>query len=281
MKSGTLYIVATPIGNLGDITLRALEVLRGVDFVLAEDTRHSGKLLARYEIKTSMVSCHKFNEVSRIEGVMARLESGESAALISDAGTPGISDAGSILVAAAAGRGVDVLPLPGASAMASLMSVAGMELSGVLFLGFLPSRRVARRKALLGLLRLPYGFVLYESPRRVTGLLKDILELLGPRQVVVGREMTKMHEEILRGPVDAVLADLEARESIRGEFALLVAPDEKPESEGLSEEDIPAEVERFMKEEGLSRSDAVRIVAELYNIPRKKVYKKTIRSIAE
>ncbi|TVQ35771.1 MAG: 16S rRNA (cytidine(1402)-2'-O)-methyltransferase [Spirochaetaceae bacterium] len=222
-----LYVVATPIGNLEDITLRAVNTLRTVDFVLCEDTRHSGRLLARFEIRKPLIACHAHNEQRAAGAVLRRLDAGQDGALVTDAGTPGLSDPGGRVVAAVRERGYSVLPVPGPSALAALLSVAGVPGKTVVFEGFLSSKRGRRRARLAELLSRGEIVVCYESPHRIVQLLRDLLDIESEATVLIGREMTKLHEEYLFGSVAAVLEQLSGRASIKGEITLLVSPAKK------------------------------------------------------
>ncbi len=221
--AGTLYVVATPIGHLDDITVRALEVLRTADCIAAEDTRTTGRLLAHHRIKGHLVSYHEHNEQRRTPQLMARLNAGQTVALVSDAGTPTLSDPGFILVREAAAAGIRIHPLPGASAAVAALSVSGLPTDAFVFLGF-PPRKPQRLDAHLRALRNePRTLIWYESPRRLTELLKALERIMGDRPAVIGREMTKRYEEFLRGPLTQLSARLEARNDIKGEITLLVA----------------------------------------------------------
>lgn len=220
---GVLYIVATPIGNLGDITLRAIEILKRVDVIACEDTRHTLQLLNHLGIKARLISCRSQNESVAAAKIVGLLEQNQTVAFASDAGTPGVSDPGAVLVRAVRDAGHSVLPIPGASAFASLVSVAGGLDKSVVFEGFLspkPGRRRSRLKELLGG---GTGFVLYESPFRIVKLLEDLSDLDNERYVCLGREMTKLHEEFLTGSAGEVLFELAGREKQLGEFAVYVS----------------------------------------------------------
>ncbi len=215
-----LFVVATPIGNLGDITLRALEVLRSVGHIAAEDTRHTAKLLRHYEIATSLISYHEHNRHRQLPRILALLAQGD-VALVSDAGTPGISDPGAELVTAADAAGHVVVPLPGPSALSVILSVAGCGAGPVHFLGFLPRKRKARRDLIERYAAFPGVTVFFETPHRLQAALADIAAVAGAQQFVVGRELTKLHEEIVRGPAAAVAAQF-ALKPPRGEFVLVL-----------------------------------------------------------
>jgi len=222
----TLYVVATPIGNLEDISQRALRVLAEADWVACEDTRQTLKLLNRHGLKARLTPFHSYNMKRETPRLLGLLASGQSVALVSDGGTPGISDPGSLLVAAARERGIAGSPVPGPSALAALLSVAGFTGPAVSFAGFL-SPKPGRRRRLLGeLLDRPGGVVLYESPHRILKLLEDLRELAPRRRCLLGREMTKVHEEFLEGEPEKLLTELSGRSKILGEFTVLVRPED-------------------------------------------------------
>jgi 16S rRNA (cytidine1402-2'-O)-methyltransferase len=224
---GTLYIVATPIGNLGDITMRALEILKSAAIIACEDTRQTRKLLTHFGISARLVSCRQANEeaVARgaVGGIIAALDAGQTVAYASDAGSPALSDPGALLARRCAEAGHDVLPLPGPSAFAALVSVSGGMDKAVTFEGFLSPKAGRRRSRLRELLAGDAAFVLYESPFRILKLMADLAEFDSERYVCIGREMTKLHEEYLRGSAGAVYAELEQRAEQRGEFSVFVS----------------------------------------------------------
>lgn len=221
-RIGTLYIVATPIGNLGDITLRALETLKAVDAVLSEDTRVTGKLLMHYEIKKSLISCHEHTDDTKLGQIVARLTRGESLAFVSDAGTPGLSDPGNKLVSLALAAGIPVVPIPGVSALAAMVSVAGVDMREFMFLGFPPHKK-GRETFFKKVAATEIPVVYYESVHRVVKNL-ELLETLAPEsRVIIGRELTKMFEEVRRGSVSDILAHYREHEStVKGEFVVIV-----------------------------------------------------------
>ncbi len=224
----TLYIVAGPIGNLKDITLRALETLQSVETVFCEDTRQTGKLLHAHGIKKPMVSCHAHNQQRASERALALLGEGRDLAYLSDAGTPGVSDPGSALVGAVRGAGHRVVPIPGPSALTALLSASSFAGKTVVFEGFLPRKPGKRAKRLRELLEQPLQQVLlYESPHRIAAVLGEIAEIDPDRPVLLGREMTKLHEELLEGPACEVLERIQARNSVKGECSLLVSAAKK------------------------------------------------------
>lgn len=219
---GVLYVVATPIGNLDDVSPRALDVLRSVARIACEDTRRTARLLARYGVRTPMVSCHSFNERKRIEPLLELLREGRDVALVSDAGTPCVSDPGARLVRAALDAGARVAPVPGPSAAVALLSASGLPADRFVFEGYLPSRAADRRRRLEELRAETRTMVLFEAPHRIRRALEDLEDIFGERQIVLGRELTKLHEAILRGTPRQVLAALGAGAE-RGEFTLVVA----------------------------------------------------------
>lgn len=219
----TLYIVGTPIGNLGDITYRALETFKTVDVIACEDTRHTLQLLNHFEIKKPLVSCRAQNEQSAAQKIVHLLDEGQNVAYASDAGTPGISDPGAVLVDVARGAGHEIVPIPGACAFVSLASVAGSGGKTLLFEGFLSPKPGRRRSRLRELMVTGFAFVLYESPFRIVKLLADIADIQCDRRIVVGRELTKLHEEIVEGTAVEVLEDFAGRSKILGEFAVFVS----------------------------------------------------------
>lgn len=219
----TLYIVGTPIGNLGDITFRALEIFKSVDVIACEDTRHTLSLLTHFDIRKPLISCRAQNEQTAGQKIIQLLDSGQTVAYASDAGTPGISDPGAVLVQMAWDAGHTVVPVPGASAFAALVSVAGSGGKTIVFEGFLSPKSGRRRSRLRELLGTGYAFVLYESPFRIVKLLTDIADIECERHVVVGRELTKLHEEIVVGTVAEVRDNFAARNKILGEFAVFVS----------------------------------------------------------
>lgn len=217
-------MVATPIGNLGDITYRAVETLRAVDVIACEDTRHTQQLLNHFEISKRLIACHAHNEINSAKGIVELLSSGLDVAYVSDAGTPGISDPGARVAAAVRQGGFPVVPIPGVSAVATLVSVAGFVGKSFTFEGFLSPRKGRRTKRLAQLLERDEAFILYESPFRIVKTLNELAALDCLRTVVVGREMTKKFEEFLQGTAAEVASVLELRDAIKGEFAVLVAP---------------------------------------------------------
>ncbi|MCQ2585279.1 MAG: 16S rRNA (cytidine(1402)-2'-O)-methyltransferase [Treponema sp.] len=220
-----LFIVATPIGNLGDITLRAIETFKSVDFIACEDTRHTLQLLNHLEIKKPLISCRAQNEKQASEKIIQLLNEGKSVAYASDAGTPGISDPGAVLCDCVREAGFKVVPIPGASAFASLVSVAGSGGKTLIMEGFLSPKPGRRRNRVKELMATGAAVIIYESPFRIVKLLKDIADIESNRRIVVGRELTKLHEEITSGTAQELYEDYAGRQSIKGEFAVFIAGD--------------------------------------------------------
>jgi 16S rRNA (cytidine1402-2'-O)-methyltransferase len=269
--TGTLYIVATPIGNLEDITLRAVRVLREAAVIACEDTRHTRKLLDHFTIGTPTVSYHEHNEAQRSEELMERLWRGESIALVSDAGTPLVSDPGHRLVAAAIAAGVPVVPVPGPSAAMSALSASGLATDQFRFCGFLPAKSGQRRKALEERKHEDCTLIYYEAPHRILDALADAAEVFGPRPVVVARELTKMHEEFLRGTAADVREKLAARPSVKGEFTLLISP--VVEGEQLHGETSVEEAVGALEQQGIPRMEAIKQVARERGLGKREVYR--------
>ena len=222
-----LYIVGTPIGNLGDITFRAVETLKNADVIACEDTRHTLQLLTHFEIRKPLISCRAQNESIAAQKIISLLEEGKNVAYASDAGTPGISDPGALLAGAVRAAGFQVVPIPGASAFAALVSVAGMGGKTLIFEGFLSPKGGRRRTRLKELLSTGDAVILYESPFRIVKLLNDIADIGEDRRIVVGREMTKLHEEIIEGTAAEIAENFSGRDSIKGEFAIFISGTKK------------------------------------------------------
>ena len=271
--SGTLYIVATPIGNLEDITYRAVRVLGEVDRIACEDTRQTRKLLDRYGISKPLVSYHEHNEQGRTGELLRDLEAGMSIALVSDAGTPLVSDPGYRLVQAAREKGIAVSPLPGPSAILASLSASGLPTDSFLFLGFLPAKAGQRRRVLEQHQAIPATLVCYEAPHRAQETLEDIAATLGPRPVVLARELTKIHEEFLRGTAAELAATLRERGPLKGEITLIIG-----KAEGVAADDSPIDesVEKLI-EAGLSRMDALKTVARTRGLSKREVYKQVTK----
>jgi 16S rRNA (cytidine1402-2'-O)-methyltransferase len=271
--SGALYIVATPIGNLGDITYRAVEVLRAVDAIACEDTRQTRKLLDHYGIQKPVVSYHEYNEVERTGELAARLRTGETIALVSDAGMPLVSDPGYRLVRAAIEEGIEVHPIPGPSAALTALAAAGLPTDAFHFAGFLPHKPGQRVKALEALANEAATLIFYEAPHRILEGLEAIQQVLGPRPVVVARELTKIHEEFLRGTAEEIRGQLAGRSSMKGEFTILVGKANRPVAD---DEPVEVAVETLIRA-GTPRMDAIKQVARRRGVSKREVYDQLLR----
>lgn len=268
-----LYVVATPIGNLEDMTYRAVRILREVDWIACEDTRESRKLLTHFEIDKPLISYHDHNEMERSKDLAERLKSGESGALISDAGMPLVSDPGYRLVRAAIEFGIRVTPLPGASAVLTSLAASGLPTDSFHFGGFLPAKSGQRATLLESLRNEQATLIFYEAPHRILDTLADIGRVMGTRTVVVARELTKIHEEFIRGSAFEVLKDLSSRPSVRGEITLLIGKATKPANPSIS---IDVALEQQMTA-GLSRMDAMKAVARERGLSKRDVYSQVTR----
>lgn len=269
--AGTLYVVATPIGNLEDITLRALRVLKGVALIAAEDTRRTRKLLSRYEINTPLMSCFREKELVRVKRILETLASGGDVALVSDAGTPAISDPGVLVVAKVREEGYKVEPLPGASAVTTALSVAALSSGPFLFMGFLPARSAQRRKALQEIANCSWQIVFYEAPHRIAACLADCFDVLGDREMFFARELTKVHEELFRGSIGEAITMLGSRDNVKGEFVVVLSGrenDDKPDSDSI--EDL---LVWYRDKTDKTFKDSVREVSHTMNVARTEVYK--------
>jgi len=274
-EAGCLYLVATPIGNLEDISLRALRILKEVDLIACEDTRQTQKLLHHYEIRKELVSYHAHNELTRAPELIIELERGVKAALLSDAGTPVISDPGHRLVTLCLRHEIPVIPIPGPSAFVTAMAASGLPCEEFLFIGFLPSRPGERRKALEGLKAEQRTLAFYESPHRIVETLADALDILGPRPAVIAREVTKIHEEFLRGSL-AELLDAARKRAPRGEITLLIgagSPDKLPANQSVS---LKQRVAQLESGEGLDRKAALKQAARERGLAKREAYKRLL-----
>jgi 16S rRNA (cytidine1402-2'-O)-methyltransferase len=274
MTPGTLYLVATPIGNLADITHRALQVLSDVDLIACEDTRHTHKLLNHYGIATKTISYHEHNEQQRATDLIKRLKQGTNIAVVSDAGTPSISDPGFRLVRAAIENEIQVVPVPGPSALISALIAAGLPTDEFFFAGFLPARATARRARLSELQSVPGTLIFYEAPHRLAETLKDAYEILGEREAVVARELTKLHEEIRRGRLSILTADYTDKTDIRGEIVVLI--DRNVIGAAVTEAvSVATLVDRF-EQEGLDHRAALKKAARELGLSRAEAYRKLL-----
>lgn len=284
-----LYLVATPIGNLGDITLRGLDVLRRADRIACEDTRQTQKLLNHFHIATPTVSCHEHNERSRAAELIAAIERGNAIALVSDAGTPAVSDPGSWLARAAIQAGLPVIPIPGANAAITALVASGLSTAEFHFLGFLPEKAGARRSHLEELAREPRSsartLIFYEAPHRILDTLADLESVWGPElRVVLARELTKIHEEFWRGPVGELRRELASRDRIRGEITLLVEAQPRSldaaSSPQAARETLAARVARMQSEQGIDEKEALKRLARESGQSKSELYRELQRARA-
>ncbi len=267
-----LYVTATPIGNLGDLSSRAQSILQGVDAIICEDTRVSGKLLSKFGLKIPLIPCHEHNEKKAIPDILARLSGGESMAMVSDAGTPLISDPGYNLVRAAQDQGIPVIPIPGASAPITALQASGLATDAFLFAGFLPQKEGKKESALEALKDTPATRIFFESPKRVVKTLESMVKIFGEkREAVLARELTKIHEEIIRKPLAELLGEMKGRSSIKGEVVLLVARGEDMKG---GTQDFDLVLNALLKT--LSVGDAASALSDLTGKPRKEIYQRAL-----
>jgi len=275
--TGCLYLVGTPIGNLEDITLRALRILKEVDQIACEDTRHTQKLLAHYDIHKPLVGYHEHNEGKRAAELAAAMKDGAKIALVSDAGMPLVSDPGHFLVKLCLESRIPVVPIPGPSALLASLSGSGMPTEEFLFLGFLPARSGERRRALERLRIEERTIILYEAPHRVAECVAEALEVLGDRPACLAREVTKLHEEFLRGKLSEILASLEERPA-RGEITLILGPPSADEvrARGNSSQTLAARIEELMQQAKLDRKEALKLAAKERGLTRRAAYNQLV-----
>ncbi len=272
---GKLFVVATPIGNLEDITLRAIRTLKEVDLIACEDTRRTQGLLEHYAIRTNMISYHEHNEMTRAPELILLMEEGSRVALVSDAGMPVISDPGYRLVELAIRHSIPVIPIPGPSAFVATLAAAGLPLDRFRFCGFLPSKRSQRQKSLRELAEVSETLIFYEAPHRVIEMLEDVRKAFGYCPVVIGREVTKIHEEFLRGTLSEVVERLQ-KKPVKGEITVLVAPQESSRKTrpARSVSSVREEMESLMRKEKLSEREALKVLARSKGISKSEVYRR-------
>ncbi|MFO7558894.1 MAG: 16S rRNA (cytidine(1402)-2'-O)-methyltransferase [Desulfobacterales bacterium] len=273
-KNGHLYVVATPIGNMNDITIRALKVLSEVDFIAAEDTRETGKLLAYHNIKGKLISCHEHNETEKAQDLIEKLKKGASIALVTDAGTPSVSDPGYRIVQTALQNRIQPVPIPGPSAAIAALSVSGLPTDTYKFVGFLSKKKGKRLEQLKKLAIEPGTIIFYESPKRISRLLREMLEVLGDRDAVFAREITKRFEEFHRGRITEIIKEIEQKEVVRGECTLLVSGSMR--SDPVCLQDIRKVLAEELKKTGKKPSALAREMAEEYGLPRKTIYQEIL-----
>jgi 16S rRNA (cytidine1402-2'-O)-methyltransferase len=267
----TLYIVSTPIGNAQDITIRALKVLSQVDLIAAEDTRETHKLLTHYSIDTPMISCHDYNEPRCAETIISQLKNGKSIALVSDAGTPGISDPGYSVVSMVIKADFSVIPVPGVTAVMAALCVSGLPSDAFVFQGFLPKKQGKRQKILKQLSVETGTLVFYESPKRIVSLLDETIQLFGDRPAMIGRELTKPYEELIRGKLTTIKKAIVQKKAVKGEFTLLVGGCKTKHD--FDNNSLYPQVENFLKDnDDLPLSQNVKTMVKLWGESRKKIY---------
>lgn len=272
LSAGKLYVVGTPIGNLEDITLRALNTLKTSDLIACEDTRRTQKLLNHYEIRTPTISYHEHNEMTRAPELVLEMEQGSVISLVSDAGTPVLSDPGFRLVHLAIRHRITVIPVPGPSALVAALTAAGLPMNEFIFSGFLPPRRSARRKALSALTGFDKTIVFYEAPHRIIESLRDIRDILGEREMAIAREVTKIHEEFLRGSITQI-RDLLKKEPVKGELTVILGPGGARRESAEGGVSVREEVERLKASEGLDERSALKVIARARGISRSEAYR--------
>lgn len=267
-NKGNLYIVATPIGNLEDITLRAVRILKEVDLIAAEDTRHTLKLLNHLEISKPMISYHRHNEGERTDDLIKELEAGKQIALVSDAGTPGICDPGEEIIKRCIEKNIKIIPIPGACAMVNALIASGVSTKEFSFLGFLPLNKKTRREKLEEIKNSNKTTILYEAPHKLKNTLKDLSDIVENRKMVLARELTKIHEEYIRGTVDELI---EKSENLKGEIVLIIEESKKKEENKLNDLSLE-EHYNFYKTQGLSKKEIIKKIAKDRNVNKNEVY---------
>lgn len=275
VSPGTLYVVATPIGNRDDITLRALKILERVDLIAAEDTRKTRRFLEYHGISGSLISYHEHSENERTPQLLARLKAGTSIALVSTAGTPTVSDPGYRLIKGAVSHAVPLVPVPGVSAAAAALSVSGLPTDRFAFVGFLPKKKNRRAKQLEQLAQESQTLIFYESPKRIIIRLREIKDAMGDRQGMIAREMTKRHEEFIRGTLSQIIENLEARSGVKGECTLLVAGGD--ESSDAQWDTVKHEIQDMLKSSSEPVSALAQKISQKYGLPKNRVYKEALK----
>jgi len=277
--SGILYICGTPIGNLEDITLRSLKILKEVNLIAAEDTRHTLKLLNHYQINTKVTSYYEYNKFKKAPYLVEILKNGQDIALVSDAGMPGISDPGYVLIDLALKNNIKIIPVPGVSALITALVVSGLPTDKFVFEGFLPRKIKERKRYFKSIENEERTIIFYEAPHRLKKALKDMLEILGDRKVVIARELTKLYEEIIRGKLSQVLTEISTKE-VKGEITLIVQggikKKENSSTDFLIKECIIEEYLKKLKNQGYSNKEIIKITQEKLNIPKNLIYKKLL-----
>ena len=271
-KKGILYVVSTPIGNLEDITLRALKTLKDVDLIAAENVRHTKGLCRHYDVRTKITSYNQHNHKHKGPNILKKIKSGLNIALVTSAGTPAISDPGSLLINMALNEGIQASPIPGPSAVITALSVAGMRMDQFLFMGFLPNKANKRRKELERIVNESRTIVFFEAPHRLMAMLKDVKELFGDRQVVVLKELTKMFEEVKRGSAGFILDEIQ-KQDIRGEFTVVMAGKDDADEQGGVNQKVLEEIEQMLKEKKLGAKGIATRISEQKGLNYRTIYK--------
>lgn len=271
-KAGILYIVATPIGNLEDITLRAIRILKEVDLIAAEDTRHTLKLLNHLEISKPMISCHRHNEEIRCDNLIKELKSGKNIALVSDAGTPGICDPGEEIIKKSIEENIKVIPIPGACAMINALICSGIDTKEFNFLGFLPLNKKSRKEKIEEIRNSNKTIIIYEAPHKLKNTLNDLSEILEDRNVVLARELTKIHEEFIRGKVSELI---DKAEELKGEMVIIIEGSNKKQENELNNLSLE-EHYNFYEKQGFDKKEIIKKIAKDRNVNKNEIYKKFI-----
>jgi 16S rRNA (cytidine1402-2'-O)-methyltransferase len=278
MATGRLFVVATPIGNLEDMTFRAIEILKKVSLIACEDTRQTRKLLNRYGIRARCTSYHKFNELSKTDRIIGEIEQGKDVALVSDAGTPGISDPGYHLIKLLSERGADIIPIPGASAITSALSISAIPLDSFSFYGFIPKKRSERERFLKDLSTKKETLVFFESPHRIIGCISDMILIFGSRKALVCRELTKMHEDVMRGTLSEILERMKKKTpaSLKGEFTIVL---QGAEDHPSFAQPIPIyeQFKLLVDENNLEPREAMKIIARDRGLAKNAVYREILK----
>ncbi|MGB9699580.1 MAG: 16S rRNA (cytidine(1402)-2'-O)-methyltransferase [Thermodesulfobacteriota bacterium] len=270
---GKLYLVSTPIGNLEDITLRALRILKEVDLIAAEDTRHTRKLLTHYDIHKPLISYHEHNQQEKEEFLLQEIKKGKSVALVTDAGTPGISDPGVNLVKRFLQESISVIPIPGPSALIAALSLSGLPTDSFIFYGFLPHKESTRQRMFSSLKDRPETLVFFESPQRLKACLQDALQTLGDRQAVVARELTKIFEEVYRGKLSEIISEIEGRE-VKGEITLVIAG--SPAAKQVDETFLTQLIKEYLNIGQLSLKELATLLSAELKVSKRELYKKIL-----
>lgn len=272
-ERGKLYIVATPIGNLEDITLRAIRILKEVDLIAAEDTRHTLKLLNHFEISKPLISYHRHNEEIKKDYLIEKLKNGENIALVSDAGTPGICDPGEIIIKECIKEEITIIPIPGACAFLNSLIISGIETKEFVFLGFLPLNKKSRKEKLSEIEKSEKTIVLYEAPHKLQATLKDLSTILGQRNVALAREITKIHEEVIRGTIDEII---KISQTLKGEMVLIIEGNKEKEKDFDFEKISLEEHYKIYEEQGLDKKEIIKRIAKDRNKNKNEIYQKFI-----